>query len=105
MLPAWSAERGIRWSALRRVLHDKGIRVIELEEGQPYDVGSAVQPLNIHEFDLENENPVIDQVLEPTVVGHTGLLRPGRRTEENLEMTAYVGIATSVPQIVRSLLI
>lgn len=52
-----------------------GFRLVNLE-GQPYEHGSAVSSLNIGDFN-EEDDLVVDQMIEPIVMGREGLLRPG----------------------------
>jgi hypothetical protein len=56
-------------------LEAAGLRLVNLE-GQPYEDGSAAAALNILQF--ENGDPVIvDQMIEPIVMKHDGVLRAG----------------------------
>ena len=52
-----------------------GLRIVNLE-GQPYDPGMAVSPLNIADFGPDDRLEV-DQMVEPVVVSSEGLVRPG----------------------------
>ena len=45
-------------------------------EGQYFDPGLAVRPLNIEEFDPE-DRLVVDQMLEPIIMGKEGLVKTG----------------------------
>ena len=49
-------------------LQDVDMKIINLE-GQIYDAGMAVSPMNIDEFDQE-DSLVIDQVLEPLIMSN-----------------------------------
>jgi hypothetical protein len=52
-----------------------GLRIVTLE-GQPYDPGVAVSALNITDFGPD-DLLVIDQMVEPIVMGQDGLIREG----------------------------
>jgi hypothetical protein len=61
-----------------------GFRLVNLE-GQTYEHGSAASALNVGDFN-EEDDLVVDQMIEPIVMGREGLLRPGtvvlRRAEK-----------------------
>jgi len=52
-----------------------GLRILTLE-GQPYDPGMAVSALNIGDFGPD-DFLVVDQMVEPIVIGPEGLVRGG----------------------------
>jgi hypothetical protein len=52
-----------------------GLRIVNLE-GQPHDPGLAATALNIGDFDPE-DRLIVDQMLEPTIMGPDGLVRAG----------------------------
>ena len=52
-----------------------GLRIVSLE-GQPYDPGMAVSALNIGDFGPDDVL-VIEQMVEPVVMGPDGLVRGG----------------------------
>ncbi len=52
-----------------------GLRIVSLE-GQPYDPGMAVSALNIADFGPDDVL-IIDQTVEPIVMGPDGLVRGG----------------------------
>lgn len=52
-----------------------GMKIVSLE-GQPYDPGMAVSALNIADFGPD-DILVIDQMVEPIVMGQDGLIRGG----------------------------
>jgi hypothetical protein len=52
-----------------------GLRIVSLE-GQPYDPGMAVSALNIADFGPDDQL-VVDQMVEPVVMGPEGLVRGG----------------------------
>ena len=56
-------------------LQQVGIKFVSLEN-QPYDVGDAVSPINIGDFESD-DRLVVDQMVEPIVMGEAGLLRSG----------------------------
>lgn len=57
------------------VLDEVGLRIVNLE-GQPYDPGMAISPLNIGDFGPEDKL-VVDQMIEPVLMGPKGLVRGG----------------------------
>ena len=63
---------------LEENLERAGIRLVNLE-GQPYDTGAAAMALNIADFGPDDAL-VVDQMLEPIIMGTDGLLRPGTVT-------------------------
>jgi hypothetical protein len=52
-----------------------GLKLVSLE-GHPYDPGAAVTALNVGDFSAEDEL-VIDHMIEPIVMGASGLLKSG----------------------------
>ncbi|WNJ99969.1 hypothetical protein L2D14_00755 [Thalassospiraceae bacterium LMO-JJ14] len=54
------------------------LRVVNVE-GQQYDTGMAATPLNIDEFD-PNDILVVDQMLEPILMGPNGIIKTGTVT-------------------------
>lgn len=56
-------------------LETAGLRLVNLE-GQPYEDGSAATALNIAEFE-NGDLVVVDQMVEPIIMQHDGLLRAG----------------------------
>lgn len=59
-------------------LGQAGLKLVNVE-GQPFDPGMAATPLNIEEFEAE-DTLVVDQMLEPIIVGDKGLVRSGTVT-------------------------
>lgn len=57
------------------ILAEAGLRIINLE-GQPYDVGMAITALNASDFQ-QDEDLVVDQTIEPTVMDRDGIRRLG----------------------------
>ena len=60
-----------RWSWSRRKLDEHlegvGLRIVELAPGEPFDVGMAVTPLNVEDFDVHDEL-CIEQMIEPIIM-------------------------------------
>jgi len=56
-------------------LKQAGIRLVNVE-GQVYDIGMAATALNAEDFDPD-DNLVVDQMLEPIIMGKEGLVRTG----------------------------
>jgi len=55
-----------------------GLHVVNVE-GQPFDPGMAATALNLEEFDA-NAALVVDQMLEPIIMGQGGLVKMGTVT-------------------------
>ena len=66
-----------RWflKKIEESLNEAGLRLVNVEE-QPFDPGMAATPLNIEEFEV-NDTLIVDQMLEPTIVGEEGLIKTG----------------------------
>jgi len=75
----------LRWfqRKLEDSLVDAGMRIVNVE-GQLFDPGMAATPLNIEEFDPA-DTLVVEQMLEPIVMGPNGLLRTGTVTLRKVE--------------------
>ena len=69
-----------RWfqRQLEDSLSDAGMRIVNVE-GSAFDPGIAATPLNIEEFGSE-EALVVDQMLEPIIMGPEGVIRTGTVT-------------------------
>lgn len=52
-----------------------GMSLVTLE-GQPYDTGMAITPLNIADFGPD-EMLIVDQMIEPILMGQTGIIKSG----------------------------
>ena len=52
-----------------------GLKIADLE-GQPYDPGMAATPLNIADF-APDDVLLVDQMIEPVIMGDSGLRRTG----------------------------
>lgn len=74
-----------RWfqRKLHNSLTDAGMRMVNIE-GHRFDPGMAVTPLNIEEFGSEDAL-VVDQMLEPIIMGPDGVIRTGTVTLKKLE--------------------
>ena len=74
-----------RWfqRKLEDSLTDSGLRIVNVE-GHSFDPGMAATPLNIEEFGSEDAL-IVDQMLEPIIMGPDGLVRPGTVTLRKLE--------------------
>jgi len=56
-------------------LEQAGLRIVNVE-GHPFDPGMAATPLNIEEFNA-NDTLMVDQMLEPIIMGTKGLVKTG----------------------------
>ena len=57
------------------VLEQADLRIVNVE-GHPFDPGMAATPLNIEEFD-PNDALMVDQMIEPIIMGKEGLIKTG----------------------------
>ncbi|GMW00554.1 MAG: hypothetical protein AMXMBFR84_16910 [Candidatus Hydrogenedentota bacterium] len=66
-----------RWfiKKVEEALETAELRIVNVE-GQPFDPGMAATPLNIEEFDT-NTHLIVDQMLEPIIMGREGLVKTG----------------------------
>jgi hypothetical protein len=66
-----------RWflKKVEESLEQSGLRIVNVE-GHPFDPGMAATPLNIDEFN-ENDKLMVDQMLEPIIMGNEGLVKTG----------------------------
>ena len=66
-----------RWfiKKIEESLAEAGLRLVNVE-GQPFDPGMAATPLNIEEFEV-NDTLIVDQMLEPIIMGKEGLVKTG----------------------------
>ena len=74
-----------RWfqRKLEESLADAEMRIVNVE-GQPFDPGVAATPLNIEEFEPD-DSLIVDQMLEPIIMGPDGVLRAGTVTLRKVE--------------------
>ena len=74
-----------RWfqRKLEESLTNAGMRIVSID-GHQFDPGMAVTPLNVDEFGSEDPL-VVDQMLEPIIMGPDGVVRTGTVTLRKLE--------------------
>lgn len=74
-----------RWfqRKLEDSLTDAGMRIVNLE-GHQFDPGMAATPLNLDEFSSD-DNLVVDQMLEPIIMGDNGVVRTGTVTLRKIQ--------------------
>lgn len=58
-----------------KAVEEAGLRIVSLE-GQAYDPGMAVTPLNIDDFEVEDELKII-QMIEPIIMQEDTVLKTG----------------------------
>ena len=58
-----------------KAVEDAGLRIVSLE-GQAYDPGMAVTPLNIDDFEIEDELKIV-QMIEPIIMQEDTVLKTG----------------------------
>jgi hypothetical protein len=70
----------LRWfiKKVEESLAESGLVIVNIE-GHPFDPGIAATPLNIEEFD-SNDALIVDQMLEPIIMGKEGLIKTGTVT-------------------------
>ena len=78
-------QRQLRWfrKKLEETLTEVGIRIVSVE-GQAFDPGMAATPLNLEDFEADDAL-VVDQMLEPIVMGPSGVVRAGTVTLKKAE--------------------
>jgi len=69
-----------RWfiKKVEESLEASRLQIVNIE-GHPFDPGMAATPLNIEEFDA-NDRLIVDQMLEPIIMGREGLVKTGTVT-------------------------
>jgi hypothetical protein len=69
-----------RWyiKKVEEALEQADLRIVNVE-GHPFDPGMAATPLNIEEFDAQ-DTLMVDQMLEPIIMGKDGLVKTGTVT-------------------------
>ena len=69
-----------RWfqRKLEESLADAGMRIVNVE-GHAFDPGMAATPLNLEEFEPQDAL-VVDQMLEPIIMGSEGVVKTGTVT-------------------------
>lgn len=67
----------LRWfeKKLEEFLVQVGWQIVDVK-GQPFDPGMAATPLNIEDFD-EEDSLMVDQMLEPIIMGKDELVKTG----------------------------
>ena len=75
----------LRWfeKKLEEFLTEVGWQIVDVE-GHPFDPGIAATPLNIEDFDAE-DSLIVDQMLEPIIMGNEGLVKTGTVTVKREE--------------------
>lgn len=58
-----------------KAVEEAGLRIVSLE-GQAYDPGMAVTPLNIDDFEIEDELKIV-QMIEPIIMQEDTVLKTG----------------------------
>jgi hypothetical protein len=75
-----------RWfvKKVEEFLQQADMKIVNVE-GHPFDPGMAATPLNIEEFN-DNEPLMVEQMIEPIIMGKDGLIKTGtvilRRMEQ-----------------------
>ena len=74
-----------RWfiKKVEEALEIAELRIVNVE-GHTFDPGMAATPLNIEEFDAKDAL-IVDQMLEPIIMGKEGLVKTGTVTLRRLE--------------------
>ena len=69
---------------VEEALGDAGMHIVNVE-GENFDPGMAATPINIEDFD-KNDDLIVEQMIEPIIMGSEGLIRSGtvilRKVEE-----------------------
>lgn len=75
-----------RWfiKKVEEALEQADMRIVNVE-GHPFDPGIAATPLNIEEFDAKDAL-MVDQMLEPIIMGKEGLVKTGTVTLRKVEL-------------------
>ncbi len=75
-----------RWfmKKVEEALKQADLRIVNVE-GLPFDPGMAATPLNIEEFDT-TDTLVVDQMIEPIIMGQEGLVKAGTATLRKVEL-------------------
>lgn len=75
-----------RWfvKKVEEALEQAELRIVNVE-GQPFDPGMAATPLNIEEFDAR-DSLMVDQMIEPIIMGKEGLVKTGTVTLRKVEL-------------------
>jgi hypothetical protein len=75
-----------RWfiKKVEEALENAELRIVNVE-GHSFDPGMAATPLNIEEFEAE-DTLMVDQMLEPIIMGKEGLVKTGTVTLRKCEL-------------------
>ena len=75
-----------RWfmKKVEEALKQADLRIVNVE-GLPFDPGMAATPLNIEEFDT-TDTLVVDQMIEPIIMGQEGMVKAGTATLRKVEL-------------------
>jgi hypothetical protein len=75
----------LRWfvKKIEESLAEVELRIVNVE-GHPFDPGIAATPLNIEDF-AAGDSLMVDQMLEPIIMGKDGLLKTGTVTLRKVE--------------------
>lgn len=75
----------LRWfiKKIEESMAEAELRIVNVE-GHSFDPGIAATPLNIEDFDAE-DSLVVDQMLEPIIMGKNGILKTGTITLRKVE--------------------
>ncbi|MGR5179030.1 hypothetical protein [Vibrio mediterranei] len=75
-----------RWfiKKIEEGLEQAELRIVNVE-GHPFDPGMAATPLNIEEFGAKDVL-MVDQMLEPIIMGKEGLVKTGTVTLRKVEL-------------------
>ena len=75
-----------RWfiKKVEEALEQANLRIVNVED-HPFDPGMAATPLNIEEFDAKDAL-MVDQMLEPIIMGKEGLVKTGTITLKKMEL-------------------
>ena len=78
-------QRQLRWfqKKLQETLDAVQMRIVSIE-GEAFDTGMAATPLNIEDFGSD-DTLVVDQMLEPIVMGPDGVVRTGTVTLKKVD--------------------
>lgn len=68
-LPKYTSVYNFHINKINEIMEKKNLRIVDLV-GKSYDDGLSVNPLNLEDFD-KNDNLIIEQVLEPLIVSVT----------------------------------
>ena len=69
---------------MKESLAEAGLRLVNVE-GHSFDPGMAATPLNIEEFEA-SDTLMVDQMLEPIIMGGEGLVKTGTVTLRKVEI-------------------